>query len=145
MSDERLDECVIWPKKISRGGYGIACRDGKQLLAHRVLWIESGRELPQDWVLHHLCFEKRCVNLDHLVAVTVAQHQELHRESACKKCGQSDFRITPLGQRKCRVCANAARRKRYAEDETYRTKQRKLALERAKKRKERSDARQTSL
>jgi len=106
-------ECIMWPKKIRRDGYGAIVRNDKQYLAHRVLWIESGRRLPQDHVLHHLCFQKACVNLDHLVAVTPRQHFRFHRHPYCPKCGEDNYREMPSNKgRECRTCTNRRRHER---------------------------------
>lgn len=70
-------------------------------------------------VIHHICENPRCVEVDHLVAVSVAQHRLIHGElrfsdAPCKHCGETDWAtVAATGERRCRECARRkARAKR---------------------------------
>ena len=43
-------------------------------------------ELPEGYQLHHLCGNPWCRNPDHLIAVTLADHQKIHgKRSYCER------------------------------------------------------------
>lgn len=45
----------------------VALVNGKTMPAHRYVWqLANDCEIPAGMVIHHKCFEKRCVNPDHL-------------------------------------------------------------------------------
>jgi hypothetical protein len=61
--------CLEWakPKQV---GYGYFLLDGKERPAHRVAYEWTYGPIPDGLVIDHLCRNKRCVNPDHLEAVT---------------------------------------------------------------------------
>lgn len=65
--------CWLWTGTLNEGGYGLFHfnRDGlhRHLLAHRLALHLSGRPVPQDKVVDHLCRNRQCVNPDHLEIV----------------------------------------------------------------------------
>jgi hypothetical protein len=71
--DERWG-CVVWMGCRNRG-YGRVQVAGRQMVAHRVAWmIHSGEEIPEGLVIDHLCYNKACVNPDHLEVVTDSEN-----------------------------------------------------------------------
>lgn len=75
--------CWIWTALLSRDGYGLAKRGGHRIVAHRLIWEESGREIPGDgYELDHLCKQRSCVNPDHLEVVTILVNRR--RASYCR-------------------------------------------------------------
>lgn len=63
--------CWLWEGALWPNGYGKTARaiHGTQL-AHRVFYLDSGREIPDGLDLDHLCRVRHCVNPDHLEAVS---------------------------------------------------------------------------
>lgn len=72
LPDYIVDEngCWIWAKATQPDGYGIANRNGKSTLAHRVYYEATKGPIPDGLQIDHLCCIRACVNPDHLEAVT---------------------------------------------------------------------------
>ena len=72
--------CWLWVGRLQNMGYGIFSiwsQAQRQILAHRVMYLHAGREIPEGHELDHLCATPSCVNPDHLQPVT-------HREN-CRR------------------------------------------------------------
>lgn len=69
----QVDEkgCFIWQGCFNSKGY--ACR-GK-LLVHRAAWAAFFGTIPAEHQIHHVCGDKRCINIDHLQCVTIEEHR----------------------------------------------------------------------
>lgn len=71
--------CRLWSGYRNAKGYGVACRDGRLVLAHRLALRSAGRAVPQGMVPDHLCERPSCVNADHLEIVTPATNSRRGR------------------------------------------------------------------
>lgn len=63
-------DCIPWTGYVDPEGYGKIHIGDTTISAHRAIWIEAHGPLPHELVVDHLCRNKRCVNLEHLEAVT---------------------------------------------------------------------------
>lgn len=72
--------CLEW-RGAAPGRYGSCPVNGRNVPAHRVAWVmRHGCDIPDDLVIDHLCCNKRCVNADHLEAVSDAENvRRVHR------------------------------------------------------------------
>jgi hypothetical protein len=73
--------CWMWIRAVTRYGYpemfitrALKTRR-RQLYAHRVYWARKNGPVPRGYELDHLCGNARCVNPDHLEAVSVDIHR----------------------------------------------------------------------
>ena len=110
--------CWIWQRALDHEGYP---RDGTAH-AHRKTYAQHRGQIPAGLQLHHLCEVPACVNPDHLLPVTPAEHARLGGQSAKTHCPQghpydeaNTYRYPNTGHRRCRTChrervAAAARR-----------------------------------
>lgn len=113
--------CWIWSRGLTggeHGGYGKVKIGGRTLLAHRVMWEQSGRDRAE--VLDHLCEQPACINPEHLRAGTQAdnvrrgaltrltreQADLIRRDSRLQRVIAAEYGISPrtvskikLGQR----------------------------------------------
>lgn len=114
--------CVMHQGFINRQGYGhISHRvDGKVVTdrAHRAAWVATHGDIPAGLQIHHVCGERACVNVEHLVLVEPAEHYRLHVEARTHcRVGhprtEENTYIDRKGRRHCRPCrVEAARRLR---------------------------------
>lgn len=82
-----------------KAGYGHVKRQGQRnggVQAHRVTYEHFIGPIPRCLVVDHLCMVRRCVNPDHLEAVT--QSMNMRRASRAKRLGR-----TPLDERRERL------------------------------------------
>lgn len=69
-STHKTDSCWEWTGTIYQNGYGRFMVKKQQFLAHRVAYEKAYGEIPDGLVIDHLCRNRKCVNPDHLEAVT---------------------------------------------------------------------------
>ena len=122
--------CLIWQRGKDSGGYGSIRSRDRTWRAHEVAWFLAGNERPDGYALHHLCHNRDCVNVEHLVCITKAEHWKitktedrffevkrvlaLQRET-CRR-GHNDWYVNPnTGVRLCRECQREWNRKRRRE------------------------------
>lgn len=70
VDEETFTPCWIWQGAPNVDGYGRISVDGKDCLAHRVVYELFKGPIPPGKVLDHLCRNRACVNPDHLEPVT---------------------------------------------------------------------------
>jgi hypothetical protein len=71
--------CRVWTRGTQGAGYGSRGLDGKNRLTHREAFEQEHGAIPEGHVLHHLCGQKRCLEVDHMVAISRAEHCKIHR------------------------------------------------------------------
>ena len=71
-------ECLIWQGPVAKDGYPVATYRDRTHRIHRMKWIIKHGDLPPGQVVHHKCENKLCVNVDHLLAVSNAEHSRFH-------------------------------------------------------------------
>lgn len=62
--------CWVWFGCAAPNGYGHVSFEGKARIAHRVVYELVRGAIPAGLVLHHKCRNRRCVNPEHLQAVS---------------------------------------------------------------------------
>lgn len=120
---ERKNDCWIWKDAPNQGGYGRLRLEGKPRLAHRVCYELFKGEIPKDYILHHTCENKKCVNPDHLEAITRTEHlfkvgHMAHLRLSTTHCPQgheyaTENTIITKAGRVCRKCVNERNKKKY--------------------------------
>jgi hypothetical protein len=114
--------CWRWRASKNRSGYGQVGVARKLYLAHRVVYEYCIGPIPKGLELDHLCRTRACVNPFHLEPVTqrenclrgesfAAKHA---RKTACPN-GHPFDAVDSRGQRICKQCQKAKRRRYYLE------------------------------
>lgn len=63
--------CIVWRGAVDKRGYGRLADDtGWADMAHRLAYKLYVGEIPEGLVIHHKCFNTRCVNTEHLEPAT---------------------------------------------------------------------------
>jgi hypothetical protein len=108
---ERTESCWIWTGSLHHAGYGQVMVKYRNLRAHRLSYYAWKGDT--DRILDHLCRNPRCVNPEHLEAVTY-QENTLRgigpssvnaKKTECRR-GHSlaGAPISKNGERRCRQC-----------------------------------------
>ena len=112
-------DCQIWTGSRKDNGhgqvYGVLShsqrdRNGTRY-AHRDAYLVAHGLIPDGYHVHHVCGETLCVNPDHLIAVSFADHARLHHanQPTCrsgKHLWTSESLRFQNGNRICRICRN---------------------------------------
>lgn len=110
-----LSDCWLWLGSLGTQGYGQVSQDGRLVKAHRVAYELTNGPIPDGLVVHHWCAVKRCVNPEHLEAMTRSEHPDTgadlnRRKTRCPRghaYDETNTYINPgTGGRHCRTCTS---------------------------------------
>lgn len=85
--DPSLGPCLLWTGAVMESGYGLFYSPSG-MTAHRFAYEHEHGELPDTMETHHRCRVRPCVNVEHLVALTVADHMKVHRVGGVPRRGE---------------------------------------------------------
>lgn len=95
---DKSRDCWLWRRSLTVDGYGrfAMFHDGRKgsLLAHRVAFALSGRNLTPGMQVDHVCRTRSCVNPDHLREVT--RHQNAQNQSPDRRSATGSRGVTWL-------------------------------------------------
>lgn len=100
----QMTSCIKWDGPLNDRGYGVI----KNRAAHRVLYERKYGNLSPHVVLHHLCHQRGCVNLDHLAPLTRREHALIHPRpdiNICRRGHALDVVGVRIKSRRKRCCA----------------------------------------
>lgn len=87
-TEVQADGCILWTGYTSEVGYGTLPVKGKHVMAHRFAWERENGPIPKGMVIDHLCWNRACVNVEHLRVVTTTQNNQNRKgASAVSKSG----------------------------------------------------------
>src|ERR1043166_7978060 len=78
--------CLIWQGNTAPNGYGLMRLCGKYMGAHRIAYMCTRGDIPEDLEIDHLCCVKNCVNPFHMELVTPSENlaRVFKRRNLCK-------------------------------------------------------------
>lgn len=114
---EFTTDCWNWTSSISEKGYGQFSYNRKNVRAHRFAYQHYKGEIPVGLELDHLCRNRKCVNPDHLEAVTHQEniHRSINAQSKRSYCPKGHpYSGIRDGHRVCHIC-RARQQREYLE------------------------------
>jgi hypothetical protein len=79
------DPCHVWLGAIDNQGYPRRMVQQRHANVHHEMYVLHHGEVPEGFVVHHICERMACVNPNHLELLSRAEHCRLHRPG--------DFRV----------------------------------------------------
>lgn len=91
-----LGGCFQWNNKPKKNGRPYITVNGVSKAAYRVLWEASIGPIPTGMTIDHTCFNKLCLNLEHMEVVTMEENNrrwvtKYQEENPTLKCGHDKF------------------------------------------------------
>lgn len=130
---EQPNGCIHWAGHVNANGYGRLKVDGKMTLAHRAIYEALNGEIPDEAQIDHTCHNRdvncpggtacehrRCVNPEHLEAVTRQENQRRSPLTAMgKEACTNGHQLPPRSsapnsdgsRRRCKECEREQHRK----------------------------------
>lgn len=115
---QKHDGCSCWfwigPKR--NHGYGMFSLGSKNYCAHRIACRMFKDPIPDGLVVDHICWQKSCVNPDHLEYVTQQENclRYTRKITHCKNGHEFSY-INEKGHRICSACKHESQLRRRAE------------------------------
>src|SRR5262249_27849816 len=77
--------CLLYTNSQQKNGYALVSYADKMMPVHRVVFLLSGKIIPRGFDIHHLCHNKLCIEITHLVAISRRQHALLDEHDMAQR------------------------------------------------------------
>ena len=117
-----MTDCIESKKGITNNGYSRIRVNDKNIQAHRWAWGLVNGQIPDEFVIDHICRNRKCVLPEHLRMVTQQKNimAGLHNIDNRSHCNQGhpfvkeNIMIRKSGKRECVECNRIRARANYA-------------------------------
>jgi hypothetical protein len=117
-----MTNCIESKKSITSNGYSRIRVNDKNIQAHRWAWELVNGQIPDEFVIDHICRNRKCVLPEHLRMVTQQKNimAGLHNIDNRSHCNQGhpfvkeNIMIRKSGKRECAECNRTRARANYA-------------------------------
>jgi hypothetical protein len=117
-----ITNCIESKKGITNNGYSRIRVNDKNIQAHRWAWELVNGQIPDEFVIDHICRNRKCVLPEHLRMVTQQKNimAGLHNIDNRSHCNQGhpfvkeNIMIRKSGKRECAECNRIRARTNYA-------------------------------
>lgn len=111
----KTDTCWLWTGTLNPKGYANFSAGGTTVIAHRWAFERFVGPIPDGLHIDHLCRVRRCVNPDHLEAVTLTENNRRSKPMS-PYCPHGHLKdgVDNKGKRFCRECGRISARERAA-------------------------------
>ena len=117
-----MTNCIESKKGITNNGYSRIRVNDKNIQAHRWAWELVNGQIPDEFVIDHICRNRKCVLPEHLRMVTQQENimAGLHNIDNRSHCNQGhpfvkeNIMIRKSGKRECAECNRIRARANYA-------------------------------
>ena len=117
-----MTNCIESKKGITTNGYSRIRINNKNIQAHRWAWELVNGQIPDEFVIDHICRNRKCVLPEHLRMVTQQENimAGLHNIDNRSHCNQGhpfvkeNIMIRKSGKRECAECNRIRARANYA-------------------------------
>ena len=117
-----MTTCIESKKGITTNGYSRIRINNKNIQAHRWAWELVNGQIPDEFVIDHICRNRKCVLPEHLRMVTQQKNimAGLHNIDNRSHCNQGhpfvkeNIMIRKSGKRECAECNRIRARANYA-------------------------------
>lgn len=116
-----VGECKVWQGPLGHPRYPSISIRNRKTYVHRFIYSQLVEEIPSGHDVDHICHNPRCVNPDHLQAITHRENLLRGATSAARNAARThcprgheyagaNLIRMPNGARACRTCVNARKR-----------------------------------
>ena len=77
--------CLFYTNNKKKNGYSLVSYGDEMMPVHRVVFILSGKTLPPHFDVHHTCYNKSCIEITHLEALSRSQHALLSEKDIAQR------------------------------------------------------------
>jgi hypothetical protein len=117
-----ITNCIESKKGITNNGYSRIRVNDKNIQAHRWAWELVNGQIPDEFVIDHICRNRKCVLPEHLRMVTQQKNimAGLHNIDNRSHCNQGhpfikeNIMVRKSGKRECAECNRIRARANYA-------------------------------
>jgi hypothetical protein len=121
-----ITNCIESKKGITNNGYSRIRVNDKNIQAHRWAWELVNGQIPDEFVIDHICRNRKCVLPEHLRMVTQQKNimAGLHNIDNRSHCNQGhpfikeNIMVRKSGKRECAECNRIRARANYAKKVT---------------------------